>query len=92
MEVSGQLHAPAALHLGRELPFPVVEETWWAPEPVWTLWSREKFLPAIEPRSSSPYPVALPTELSRLLYHLKSLLPRASSKRFLILRASNIKK
>jgi hypothetical protein len=28
MDVSGQLHAPAALPLGKELPIPVDEETW----------------------------------------------------------------
>jgi len=32
MEVSGQLHVPAAL-----LPVPTGEEAGWAPEPVWTL-------------------------------------------------------
>jgi hypothetical protein len=32
MQVSGQLHAPAAL-----LPVPLVYEVGWAPETVWTL-------------------------------------------------------
>jgi hypothetical protein len=37
MEVSGQLHAPAALlPPGKGPPVPIVQETGWAPEPVWT--------------------------------------------------------
>jgi hypothetical protein len=41
----------------------------WSLVPVWTLWGRENFLslPAIKPRPSSPQPVAIPTELPRLL-------------------------
>jgi hypothetical protein len=68
MEVSGQLQAPAALPPGKEPPVPFGEEAGWAPEPVWTQWWREKFpapagnwAPVI--RSSSPLPVAVPTEL-----------------------------
>jgi len=37
MEMSGQLHAPAAL-----LPVPTELEVGWAPEPVWTRWRRRK--------------------------------------------------
>jgi hypothetical protein len=37
MEVSGQLHAP----LGKQSLVLSVQETGWAPEPVWTLWRRE---------------------------------------------------
>jgi hypothetical protein len=44
MEVSGRYHSPAALHTGKESPVPVGKETEWAPEPVWTLWKREKSL------------------------------------------------
>jgi hypothetical protein len=40
MEVSGQLHAPAALPPEIESPVPIR----WTPEPVWTTWSREKCL------------------------------------------------
>jgi hypothetical protein len=43
MEVSGQLHAPAALLVGKELLIPIVQEAGWAPEPVRTRWWREKF-------------------------------------------------
>jgi len=57
--VSGKLHAPAALPLGKELPVPIGYEGGWVPEPVWMRWWREKFpdpagnrIP--EPQSSSP--------------------------------------
>jgi hypothetical protein len=36
MEVSGQLHAPAALLLGKDPLVPVGFEAGWAPEPFWT--------------------------------------------------------
>jgi hypothetical protein len=54
MEVSGQLHALVSLPTEREPPVPIVLETEWAPEPVRTLWSREKSLvenwtPAVHP-------------------------------------------
>jgi hypothetical protein len=43
MEVSGQLHAPAALSSGKGAMVPIGQEAGWAPEPVWTRWWREKF-------------------------------------------------
>jgi hypothetical protein len=39
--VSGQLHATAALPLGKDLPVPFEEEVGWTPEPVWKTWRRE---------------------------------------------------
>jgi len=36
MEVSGQLHAPAALPSGKDPLLPIVYEAGWDPEPVWT--------------------------------------------------------
>jgi hypothetical protein len=60
MGVSGQLHAPAALFApGKGPPVPIVQETGWAPEPVWTQRLEEKsFAPAEDrtpfARSSSP--------------------------------------
>jgi hypothetical protein len=42
MEASGQLHIPAALPPGKELPVPIREEAGWALEPVWMLWRKEK--------------------------------------------------
>jgi len=72
MEVSGQLHAPAALPLGKEPLVPTEYEAGWDPEPVWTWW-REKF-PAPTgtqtPKSSSPYQYI--TELPRLLFECVS--------------------
>jgi hypothetical protein len=61
MEVSGQLHAPAALPPGQEPLVPIGQEAGWAPEPFWTRWWKEKFpAPAgnrtLEPRPSSPWP------------------------------------
>jgi len=53
MEVSGQLHAPAALPTGKESLVPTGYEAGWAPEPVWTRgWGK---FPAGDsnPRSSS---------------------------------------
>jgi hypothetical protein len=61
MELSGQLHASAALPPGKEFG--------WAPKPVWTLWRREKFLPLPGLESPIMQPVAQRyiIELSRLL-------------------------
>jgi hypothetical protein len=56
MEVSNQLHAPAALPVGKEPPASKGYEAGWAPEPVWTRQKREKSLascgnytPAVQP-------------------------------------------
>jgi hypothetical protein len=38
MEVSGQLHVPAALPPRKEPFIPVEQEAGWAPEQVWTRW------------------------------------------------------
>jgi hypothetical protein len=40
----GQIHGPAALLLRVGPAFPVGYQNGWAPEPVWTLWRREKSL------------------------------------------------
>jgi hypothetical protein len=34
-EVSGKIHAPAALRQGTQFPVPIVQEDVWAPEPIW---------------------------------------------------------
>jgi hypothetical protein len=44
MEVSGRLHASAILALGKERPVLIAQEAGWTPEPVLTLWRREKSL------------------------------------------------
>jgi hypothetical protein len=38
MEVSGHLHAPAALSPGKEPVVPIGKEAGWAVEPFWTRW------------------------------------------------------
>jgi hypothetical protein len=43
MEVSGQLHAPAALLPGKETLTPIGYEAGWTPEPYWTRRGRGKF-------------------------------------------------
>jgi len=42
MEVSGELHAPAALPPGKEPPFTMGEEAGYIPEPVRRRWRREE--------------------------------------------------
>jgi hypothetical protein len=57
MNGSGQLHAPAALHLGKDPPVRIEEKSALAKKAVWLLWSTEKnllALPVIEPRPPSP--------------------------------------
>jgi hypothetical protein len=48
MDVSHQLHAPAALPPRKQTRVPILQEAVWAPEPVWTLWSRDKSLSLVE--------------------------------------------
>jgi hypothetical protein len=43
MEVSGQLHASAALTSGKADAEPIGMEAGWTPEPVWTRVRREKY-------------------------------------------------
>jgi hypothetical protein len=59
MQVIDQLQASHALPQGKEPPILVTWDTGWIQGPIWTLWGRE-------PPSSSPYHVAIPTELSRI--------------------------
>jgi hypothetical protein len=63
MEVNGQLHAPAALHPGKQPLVTTELEAGWAPEQVWTRWWREKFPAAAETRTSD-HPAR-----SQALYH-----------------------
>jgi hypothetical protein len=55
MEVSGELHAPVALPMEKELPVPIGQEAGWAPEPVGT---REKSLAPVGNRTPAVQPVA----------------------------------
>jgi hypothetical protein len=47
MEVSGQLHAPAALPTGKEPAVPFGEEVEQPPEPVWAPCRKEKEVPLL---------------------------------------------
>jgi hypothetical protein len=54
MGVSGQHHAPAALYpQGKGPPVPIVQETGWAPEPVWTQRLEEKSFASAGDRTPS---------------------------------------
>jgi hypothetical protein len=68
MEMSNQLHAPASLLPGKQPPIPVGEETAWAPERIWTLWSTEKSLVSAGNRTPTVQSVTrdIPTEPPRL--------------------------
>jgi hypothetical protein len=57
VEVSGQLHAPAALSTWQKPPVLIRQEAGWAPQPIWTLWRREKSCTA-EKRTQVIQPVA----------------------------------
>ena len=57
----GQRHATAALYPGKD-PVPIVQEAGWAPGPVWTGGKSRPHRNSI-PGPSSPWPVAIPTEL-----------------------------
>jgi hypothetical protein len=72
MEVSGQLHTPAALSPGKEAQVPNVHRRQAGPQSQSGRRGEEKILDPSgtatpTPRSSSPQPVAIPTALSRLL-------------------------
>jgi len=51
MDMSGQLHAPAALLSGKQSLIPIGKEDRWAPDPVWAECKKKSQpLPAIEPQ------------------------------------------
>jgi hypothetical protein len=58
MEVSGQLHAPAALDTEKEPPVPTGYEAGWVPESVWAQWRGEKFPCTAENRTLVVQPIA----------------------------------
>jgi hypothetical protein len=58
MELSGQLHAPAALSLVRKFPLLSGQDAGWAPEAVWVSWKREKSLAPSGNRSTAAQSVA----------------------------------
>jgi hypothetical protein len=57
MEVSCQLHALASSRPGKEPQVPILFKVGWAPEPVWTLWRREKSYPCGN-RNPAVHPLA----------------------------------
>ena len=59
--VSGQQHAPAALYPGKDS-VPLLQEVGWVPGPVWT-GRKISSIAGYDPGSSSPYSVAIPTDL-----------------------------
>lgn len=72
MEVCGQPHTPVSIHPD-EVPHevPIEQVSGWAPEPVWTVWSREKPLDPVW-ICIMVYPtcslVTVRTDLSQLLF------------------------
>jgi hypothetical protein len=69
MEVSGQLYVPAALPPKKEHLLSIGQEAGWAPEPVWTLWRRDKSLAPAGNRTPAVLPkhIAIPIKLFLLL-------------------------
>jgi hypothetical protein len=74
LELSGKLHALAALLPGKKNPVPIGYEAGWASEPVWTTWRGEK---SCLYRDVNSYPsavqnvsVVIPTALYYYVYVL----------------------
>jgi hypothetical protein len=57
MEVNSQFHVPATLPPSKNFPVLIELEAEWIPEPVWTLWSREKSLAPAGTRTPAVQPV-----------------------------------
>jgi hypothetical protein len=51
MDVSSQLHVPAALVPGKEPPHPLDSRAVWAQLAVWTMWRRDEYLAYAENRT-----------------------------------------
>jgi hypothetical protein len=51
---------PAALSPGKEPEVPIIQEGWWTPEPIWTIWRRQNSWPYQDTKSdpSVVHPVA----------------------------------
>jgi hypothetical protein len=61
--MNGQLHAMAALLLGKEPSVHIGQDVGWAPGPVWTLWSTEKCIAPAGNWTPVVQPVAILTEI-----------------------------
>jgi hypothetical protein len=59
VEVSGQLHAPAALSPRKGPQVPIEQEAGWAPEPIWT-WRKFLPLPGLELQPQLLYRLSYP--------------------------------
>jgi hypothetical protein len=68
--MSGQLHAPAALSPGNRPTVLTAEETGWAIEAVRRRWRGENCLILAGNQTAVVHPIAIPTELSRLVSDL----------------------
>jgi hypothetical protein len=69
MEKSGQLHAPGSFTPRKEPQVLIGKEAGWAPEPVWTTWSREKSIAPAGNRTLAVQPLAYRPEDSTLYNH-----------------------
>jgi hypothetical protein len=70
-EVSGQLHSPSAVPLGKEPLVPIGYEAGWTPELVWMTWRSENSFPCwdlnSDPLVNQPVASTIMTALSWLL-------------------------
>jgi hypothetical protein len=58
LDASGQFYAAAALNPGKEPAVLIALEMGWDPEPVWTLWNKEKSLASAGNQTPVIQPVA----------------------------------
>jgi hypothetical protein len=56
-------YAPAALPPVKEAPVSIEWEAGWAPESVWMLWSKEKYLAPVGNRTPAVQPTAISSEV-----------------------------
>jgi hypothetical protein len=73
MEVSGQIHSPAALHPDKEPLVPSGLEGGWTPEPVWTRWRIVKFPAPVGTRTPG-HPARSPMHFKRFRENIFLLL------------------
>lgn len=80
--MNSQPHAPVVLPRGKEVAVPMEQEAGWAPEPMWTIWSREKsVVPAAVPNPERPAHI--------LSHHFEHALPDRHSLR-IVRRSANL--
>jgi hypothetical protein len=69
MEMSCQLHAPAALSPRKESVVPIGFEAEWAPEPVWTLWRTEESVASAGNRTHKPSRHSSPSHIASTIQY-----------------------